>query len=285
MRALDSSWQSFLDSPRAVWLTHGTTVVFAVLLYGLLISTPFWIAFVPGVILAHRIGVMMHEYIHGIPFRKYSHNLVVLSLVDALTLMFGTLELFRGTHLAHHRWLNSAGDSGYDSMYTKEYSNKLVALVMSLELVVYFRFYWDAWHGRQPYVRPSRLAIGIVLSLASVAFWVAVGRADVAWKLMVLTAFTTAVPVSLRGAIEHHGPPEDRGFANEYRVLIPLFNLNRHVHHHEDPRIPWYRLKWRTSEPLHWRHYFLYWFRVYLKKDLVLLHPMEKRSKPTDSPT
>jgi hypothetical protein len=24
---------------------------------------------------------------------------------------------------------------------------------------------------------------------------------------------------------------------------------------------------------------------VYLKKDLVLLHPMEKRSKPTDSPT
>ena len=268
-----------------MWLTHGTTIVLSVAMMALLIYAPFWIAAVPGVILAHRIGVMMHEYIHGIPFRKYSHCLAVLSFVDGFTLMFGTLELFRGTHLAHHRWLNSTGDSGYDSLYTKTYKNRLIKFVMALEITVYFKFYWDAFHGRQPYVRASRLLLGIGLSLATIAFWFAVGRPDIVWKLMFLTAFTTAVPVSLRGAIEHHSEAGTGGFANEYRVLIPLFNLNRHVHHHEEPRLPWYRLEWRTPQPLHWRHYFLYWFRVYVKKDLVLMHPMKNRPKPTDSPT
>ena len=88
-----------------------------------------------------------------------------------------------------------------------------------------------------------------------------------------------------RGAIEHHGPADDRGFANEYRVIIPLFNLNRHIHHHEEPRRPWYLLEFRTAKPLGWREYFTYWFRVYVKKDLVLMHPMEKRPRITDFPT
>ena len=285
MPALRSSWQGFLESRHAAWLTHGTAIVFTLALFSLLLVAPFWVAFIPGVLLAHRIGVMMHEYIHGIPFRKYSHCLAVLSAVDGLTLMFGTLELFRGTHLSHHRWLNTPADSGFDALPKKSYSNRIISTIMALEITYYFRYFWEAWHSRHPYVRSSRLALGMALSLASIVFWIGVGRGDVAWKLMVITAFTTAVPVSLRGAIEHHSDPDNHAFANEYRVLIPLFNLNRHVHHHEDSRIPWYRLQWRTAEPLHWRHYFLYWFRVYVKKDLVLMHPMEKRSKPTNSPT
>ena len=285
MRALQSSWQAFLVSPQSVWLTHGTAIVFTLLLFALLLYTPFWVAAIPGVILIHRIGVMMHEYIHGIPFRKYNHCLAVLSFFEGLTLMFGTLELFRGTHLSHHRWLNTPGDSGFDNLDVKEYSNRLIGTIMSLEITQHLKYYWEAWRGRHPYVRSSRLALGVGLSLLSIAIWIAVGRGDVVWKLMALTAFTTAVPVSLRGAIEHHSHPDDRGFANEYRVLIPLFNLNRHVHHHEEPRLPWYRLEWRTPEPLHWRHYFLYWFRVYVKKDLVMMHPMEKRPKPTNFPT
>jgi fatty acid desaturase len=285
MGAVESPWQSFLLSRHAVWLTHGTATILAIALIALLLYVPFWIAAVPGVLLAHRIGVMMHEYIHGIPFRKYSHNLVVLSIVDGLTLMFGTLELFRGTHLSHHRWLNTPNDSGFTDLPVRQYSNRLVATIMALEITFYLRCYFGAWNSRHPYIRSHRLAIGVGLSLATIAFWIAVGRGDVAWKLMAITAFTTAVPVSLRGAIEHHSEPENHGFANEYRVLIPLFNLNRHVHHHEDSRLPWYRLEWRTPQPLHWRHYFLYWFRLYVKRDLVLMHPIEKRPKPTNFPT
>jgi len=285
MRALAESWQGFLSSRHSVWLTHGTLILLTVSLFALLLSVSFWIAFVPGVILTHRVGVMMHEYIHGIPFRRYDYCLAVISFFDGLTLMFGLLELFRGTHLSHHRWLNSSGDSGYDNLHVAQHPNKIIAVLMSLEVTQHIKFYWEAWHGRHPYVRWRRLALGVALSIAWIVVWNLVGRGDIVWKLLILTTFTTAVPVSLRGAIEHHSHEGDLGFANEYRVLIPLFNLNRHIHHHEEPRLPWYRLEYRTGQPLHWRHYFLYWFRVYLKKDMVLMHPMKKRPKPTNFPT
>jgi fatty acid desaturase len=228
---------------------------------------------------------MMHEYIHGIPFRRYANCLRVLAFYDGMTLMFGLLELFRATHLSHHRWLNSPGDSGFDNLHVKEHPNRVMGTIASLEVTQHLKFYWEALHGLHPYARRRRILLGLGSSLACIAGWIAIGRPDMVWKLMALTAFTTAVPVSLRGAIEHHSEPGHGGFANEYRVLIPLFNLNRHIHHHEDPRLPWYRLEWRTPAPLHWRHYFLYWFRVYVRKELVLMHPMQKRSKSTDSPT
>jgi fatty acid desaturase len=285
MRALQLACHRFLSSRHGAWLTHASAALMTAALFALLLLTPFWIAFIPGVILTHRIGVMMHEYIHGIPFRRYASCHNVLTFFDGLTLMFGLLELFRGTHLSHHRWLNSAGDSAFDSRHTPRHPNRLIAMLVALEVTQHLKFYWEALRGRHPYVQRARLLTGLALSLVSIGVWTAVGRPDVVWKLMLLTTFTTAVPVSFRGAIEHHGPADDRGFANEYRVVIPLFNLNRHIHHHEEPRRPWYLLEFRTAKPLGWREYFTYWFRVYVKKDLVLLHPMEKRPRVTDFPT
>jgi fatty acid desaturase len=285
MGALHLAWQGFLSSRHGVWLTHGSALAMTAGLFALLLTVSFSIAFIPGVILTHRIGVMMHEYIHGIPFKRYTNCLNVLTFFDGLTLMFGLLELFRGTHLSHHRWLNSTGDSAFDSRQAKRHPNRFIAMLAALEVTQHLKFYWEALHGRHPYVRRRRLLAGLGLSVVSIAFWIAVGRPDVIWKLMVLTAFTTAVPVSFRGAVEHHSEAGHLGFANEYRVILPLFNLNRHIHHHEEPRRPWYQLEFRTARPLDWRHYFSYWFRVYVRKDLVLMHPMEKRPRPTNFPT
>lgn len=285
MSALQLAWKGWLASRHGAWLTHASAALMTAALFALLVAVPFWIAFVPGVILTHRIGVMMHEYIHGIPFRRYASCHNVLTFFDGLTLMFGLLELFRGTHLSHHRWLNSTGDSAFDSHHVPKHPNRFVAMIAALEVTQHLKFYREALHGRHPYVRRGRLLAGLALSLVSIGAWMAVGRPDVMWKLMALTAFTTAVPVSFRGAVEHHSDPGNPGFANEYRVIIPLFNLNRHIHHHEDPRRPWYLLEFRTARPLDWRHYFTYWFRVYVTKDLVLMHPMEKRPKPTNFPT
>lgn len=249
-------------------------------LFVLLLVVPFWMAAVPGVLLTHRMGVMLHEYIHGIPFRRYAHCLRVLAVYDGLMLMFGLLELFRATHLSHHRWLNTPGDSGFDTRETPPAANRVLGTVAALEITQHVRFYIQAFQGKHPYARRRRMVLGIVTTGASMTLWIAVGRPDMIWKLMVLTAFTTAVPVSLRGAIEHHAPADQPGFANEYRVLVPLFNLNKHIHHHEAPRLPWYLLEYRTPAPLHWRHYFTYWFRVYLRKELVLMHPMRKPPEP-----
>lgn len=271
-------WTDFLQSRAASILTHGAAVLMAVGYFGLLLTTPFWLAFLPAVLLAHRIGIMLHEYIHGIPFSRYRDCLATLSFFDGLLLMFGLLELFRGTHLSHHRWLNREGDSAFESAARRSTAGKRVLQALTnLEAVQHLKFYWEALHGKHPFVQRKRLVIGFMLSILWIAFWIRVGRPDLVWKLMVVTAFTASVPVSLRGAIEHHSHVGDSGFANEYRVVIPLFNLNRHLHHHEEPRRPWYLLRYRTAEPLSEVHYFTHWFRVHVKKEMALMQPMPPR--------
>src|SRR5260221_9921253 len=73
-----------LRSRHAVWLTHGSAMVMTTALFVLILYVPFGIAFIPTVLLTHRIGVMMHEYIHGIPFRRYANCLKVLAFYDGL---------------------------------------------------------------------------------------------------------------------------------------------------------------------------------------------------------
>jgi fatty acid desaturase len=267
-------WQRFLHSGLAPLLTHGSLLILTLALLLLLVFVPVWIAFVPGVLLVHRIGVLLHEYLHGIPFRNYRDNLAVYGFFDGALLMFGMMELFRGTHLAHHRWLNAEGDNAVRSVQTPQPRNRLLSWITATEAVQHFIFLWDALHGRQPYVRLSRLVFGAALSTLCVALWCQLGRGDIVLTLMAMNAFTALIPASLRGAIEHHGPPGSSGFANEYRVSIPLFNLNRHVHHHEDMRCPWYLLTFRTLHPLDRRHYFTHWYRVYVKHDYVLMRQM-----------
>jgi fatty acid desaturase len=265
---------SVLKSRYAVLLTHGSAAVMTLALFALLLRVPFLWAFFPAVLLTHRIGVMMHEFIHGIPFRRYSHCLWVLGFFDGLMLMFGLLELFRATHLSHHRWLNSPGDSAFDNLSVEKKSNRILAALEALEVTQHLKFYWEALRGSHPYARRRWLLFGFFSSVCWAGFWFAAERPDIVWKLMLLTFFTTAVPVSLRGAIEHHDEQGKPAFANEYQVVIPLFNLNRHVHHHEQPRLPWYLLEFRTPEPLKWHLYFTYWFRTYIRKELVLMQPM-----------
>lgn len=271
---MNEMWRKFLRSHHAAWLTHGSVIVMTAAYFALLLEAPFWLAFVPGVILAHRIGVMMHEYIHGIPLRRYHDCSAVISFFDGLLLMFGFLELFRGTHLSHHRWLNREGDSGFRQVNELRPANRMVAMLAASEVTQHLKFYIEAFGGKHPFVRQKRIGLGFLLSVLWVVFWIQAGRPDMIWKLLAVAAFTTAVPVSLRGAIEHHSRPGDPGFANEYRVLIPLFNLNRHMHHHQEPRRPWYLLEYLTPHPLAEWSYFTHWFRVYVRKELTLMRPM-----------
>jgi fatty acid desaturase len=266
--------RSFLTSRYAPCLTHFSLAALTSAYFALLVSTPFWIAFVSGVVIAHRIGILLHEYLHGIPFRHYRNNLAIASLFDGLLLMFGMLELYRGTHLSHHQWLNTDGDPAMETT-RRARRNRMRDLCAAPEAIQFLIYLRDAFRGKRPYVRRNRLLIGVVLSTLSVLFWVWIGRGDVVWKMLGITAYTTLLPISLRGAIEHHSYRGDPRFANEYRVWIPMFNLNRHIHHHENPRAPWYLLEFRTKNPLSLGHYMTYWFRVYLKRDLVLMQPMD----------
>ncbi len=272
-RSPDTPWRRFLAGPRGAWLTHGSLLVMTGMYFGVLAHFPFWVAFVPAVLLAHRIGVMLHEYIHGIPLKRYRDCLAVVTAFDGLLLLFGLLELFRGTHLSHHRWLNKAGDSGFRQAQSTPEGNRWTAVVTALEATQHLGFLWESFRGLHPFVQQRRVILGMLGSVAFTAGWVAIGRPEMAWKLVLISLFTSAVPVSLRGAIEHHSHPGDGGFANDYRALIPLFNLNRHIHHHQDPRCPWYLLEFRQHPPLPARNYFTHWFGVYWSRKLVLMQP------------
>jgi len=263
-----------LTSRHAPLLTHAALVGLTAALFALLLRLPLWIAFVPCALIEHRIGVLLHEYIHGIPFKKYRTNLWILSAYEGVLLTFGLGELFRGTHLAHHRWLNTEKDPAFAAEAPSQHPRW--SRITALEGVQHLIYLLDTFRGRHPYVRPARVAIGAALSIAALCSWIALGRPGIPLSLVLLTVYNTMIPVSFRGAIEHHSHPDDPGFANEYRVVIPLFNLNRHIHHHREPGRPWYLLEYQTPRPLSTVHYFTHWFRVYLTRDYVLMRPLPR---------
>ena len=263
-----------LTSRHAPLLTHVSLIVLTVSMFALLLGLPFWLAFVPCAIIQHRVGVLLHEYIHGIPFTRYRTNLLVLSLFEGVLLTFGLTELFRGTHLAHHRWLNTDRDPAFAA--ERPDTQTRWTRILALEGIQHLVYLADTFRGRHPYVVPSRIALGACLSLASAGAWIWLALPSIPCALLALTAFNTLIPVSLRGAIEHHSHPGDNGFANEYRVVIPLFNLNKHLHHHLDPRRPWYLLEYQTARPLWTLHYFTHWFRVYILHEYVLMRPVAR---------
>ena len=275
--ARTDGWVSeFLHGPFAPWLTHGCLIVLTLVYYGLVLFVPFWIAFIPLVILTHRIGTLLHEYIHGIPFRRYTRNHAVVTFYDGFMLMFGTLEMFRVSHLRHHRWLNTDNDEA-SAKRAKVGWNFVLDIIAGIEVVQYLIGFAHAIMGKTAKVRRARIAFAALLSVVTILFWIRIGRGDVVWKMIAVTLFTMLVPVSLRAAIEHYSYEGDPNFANEYKVWVPLFNVNKHIHHHEDPGVPWYLLKWRTPQPLPKWFYVSHWIHVYIKRDFVLMRPMRER--------
>ena len=275
--ARTDGWVSeFLHGPFAPWLTHGCLIVLTLVYYGLVLFVPFWIAFIPLVILTHRIGTLLHEYIHGIPFRRYTRNHAVVTFYDGFMLMFGTLEMFRVSHLRHHRWLNTDNDEA-SAKRAKVGWNFVLDIIAGIEVVQYLIGFAHAIMGKTAKVRRGRIAFAALLSVVTILFWIRIGRGDVVWKMIAVTLFTMLVPVSLRAAIEHYSYEGDPNFANEYKVWVPLFNVNKHIHHHEDPGVPWYLLKWRTAQPLPKWFYVSHWIHVYIKRDFVLMRPMRER--------
>ncbi|MHB1069065.1 MAG: fatty acid desaturase [Gemmatimonadaceae bacterium] len=262
-----------LLSRHASWLTHGSMLLLVSAYGWLLVAVPFGVAFVPAVIVAHRIGTLLHEYIHGIPCRRYRDNHAVVTAVDGLLLTFGTMEMFRVDHLQHHKWLNTDDDHA-SATVAKTGQSKLRSILAGVSFLQYLLGLWDTVLGRRPQVSRPRMLLSALLSAAMIVAWNVGGHGDVVAKIFLVTVVTMLGPVSLRAAIEHHNAPAAEGFANEYRVVVPLFNLNRHIHHHEDPTLPWYLLEWRTPRPLQRLHYLTTWFRVYVTREYRLMRPM-----------
>ncbi len=267
---MSSLWRRLIQSRYAAAITPGLLFTLACIYAWLLFRVPILYAFIPCVITAHRIGILLHEFIHGIPFRRYRWNHNIVTLFDGLLLLWGAMEVFRGTHLAHHKWLNSPLDPARESE-GRTRGKGFFATLAALETVQALVYLREALGGRKPYVRRKRVFAAMLLSLLITILLLKTGHVDVVWKMLAVTLFTTLVPISLRGAVEHYSYPGDPASTNEYRVRLPLFNLNRHVHHHEAPFVPWYLLEFRTERPLPNRCYYTHWFRVYITREFTLM--------------
>ena len=276
MSKLRSAIDALLRAYGSPALTHALLLSMLVAHFALLVWAPLWIALVPGVLLVHRIGILGHEYIHGIPLKTYRRCLVVVTLLDGIMSMFGVYELYRGMHLAHHRWLNRAGDPAADHV-RREHTRETRTRLGSGEVGKTLGQLLEGIRGQHPFARPARIGLGALASLVWLGIWAALGRIDVPLHNMLIVALTAAVPSSLRAAIEHNAAPSDEGFANEYEVLLSLLNLNRHVHHHLEPGLPWYRLEFKTAQPLAWHCYFTHWYRVHITRDYRSMQPMRER--------
>lgn len=269
---------AFLHSRHAPFITHFSLIGLTGALFAILLWCPFWAAALPCVVIHSRIGVLLHEYLHGIPFRRYRDNLRVLYVFEGILISFGLFELFRGTHLAHHRWLNTENDGGFRSARSHRSRRSLLRLVWALEGFQHLGYLYEVVRGGHHYAKGRRIAVGAALSLVSMALWIAVGSAWVILFLVALNLYNGLVTSSLRGAVEHHSYTGDACFANDYKVWIPLFNLNRHVHHHVDPICPWYLLEFRTERPLPRICYFTHWYHVYVKRDYMLMQPPRREA-------
>lgn len=281
MTSVRRAWTRFLHGPRAALLTHSALVLLTVALFALLLTQPLWIAFIPSVVILHRVSVLLHEYVHGIPFVRYSRNLSVVTFFDGVLLCFGLIEVFRGTHLAHHRWLNTEREPALAKQPESAERGAARPWSRKLSALIHVRFFAESLNGSHPYVRVRRVALAAALSAIWVATWAALGHPEMVWKLLAVNAFCALVPFELRGAVEHHSAPGDPASSNEYRALIPIFNVNRHRHHHEEPRQPWYLLEYRTPAPLEWWHAYTSWFRLHLKQELVRMQPMTGTGRET----
>ncbi len=274
------SYRNFLHSRYARAITPMALLALTAVYGLLLLRVPFFIAFLPCVIVAHRIGVLLHEFIHGIPLRRYRSNHNVVTVFDGCLLMWGTMEVFRGTHLSHHRWLNTELDPARESD-GRTRGQGWIATLAALEAVQSLFYLRDALAGKKPYVHRMRIICAFLLSAIVALLWFRAGHGEIVWKMLSVNLFTTLIPVSFRCAVEHYSLPETPASTNEYRVWIPLFNLNRHVHHHEQPYLPWYLLEFRTANPLsHWR-YFTHWIHVYVTREFVLMQPEPGRGAPS----
>ena len=195
-----------LHSRHASILTHLSLMTLLVLEFGFLLALPLWIAFLPCLVLHHRIGILLHEYMHGIPLTRYQHNLWVLSLVNGFLMTFGVMEVFRGNHLAHHRWLNTEKDPGFWRARStgrqeaggwwhtvRDIARGRHGPFMHLKLL-----YGSA--KAHPYIKRRRVVAEIAVSSVALASWLAM---DLPLVPLSVAALHLAVipPAAFRGAL------------------------------------------------------------------------------------
>jgi sphingolipid delta-4 desaturase len=199
-----------------------------------------------GAVLAHALGVLIHEASHNLVFPGTRRNKLAAIVANVPLGAPAAIE-FRHQHLLHHKYLGDTGEPwGRD---TQAPTRKEVAVVGSsgpLKLLsfTFGRFFYKA--------RPANAAPRDLWILGNVVACLAVDAAVVAaggWRSLVylllssLLAFGPHV-LGARRISEHltlrRGQPSNSYYGSLNRVA---FDVGYHVEHHDFPAVPWRRLR------------------------------------------
>jgi fatty acid desaturase len=242
---------------------HGPTWVVAGATYSAWLFLTFEHRAVPGPLLAllggwviawH--GSLQHEMIHGHPARWPRLRTLVAWPPLSLWLPY---ELYRDSHLAHHRShrLAEAGHDPESHHVEREHWESLSswrrALLMAhqtllgrLTLGPFFmiaRFMRELLKTPQP--SQGRLWLGHALAVGAIASWLILVCQMSLIKYLVCFVYPGLAMTLLRSFVEHR--PRGDARARTVSVVSPALGIlflhnNLHIAHHLAPQLPWFEL-------------------------------------------
>lgn len=224
----------------------------------------------------HALGILMHDGAHYRLLRSRRMNNLVSDWFLGFPLVIST-SLYRATHFAHHRWVNT--DKDPDKRAAERLKDWHWPRSKASAAWVLLRDALGLGFGAQvialrwnPYLAVVKRLIGgrgAVLEehqaplsrgeLISLALWTAgvAGALSLtgAWLelflLWIVPYITVTVLIAhIRGLAEHIGVPDDHELnATRHvqatwleRLLLAPLNVNYHLAHHLFPSVPFYRL-------------------------------------------
>lgn len=202
------------------------------------------LAWVFGAFASHACYVLLHEAIHGLIFRRKSHNLIAAIAANLPTAIPSAIA-FRSFHLAHHQ---QQGVHSEDADMPRGWELRLFdwgatgkALWLSTyAMIIILRSF--AFPGIQ-IDRRWALANWVTVLAVNASVWLLFGPHALLY-LLASTAFGLGLhPVGARWIQEHFvvTPPQET-----YSYYGPLnrlaFNVGYHNEHHDFPGISWNRL-------------------------------------------
>jgi sphingolipid delta-4 desaturase len=199
-----------------------------------------------GAVIAHGLGVLIHEASHNLVFKRGWKNKVVAILANVAHGAPAAIE-FRHQHLLHHKYLGDAGDpEGRDTQAPTRKEVELVghAGLRKLLSFTFGRFFYKARPANAvPHDAWFLANLGACV-LVDAVLVVAVGFRPLGYLLLsALVAFGPHV-LGARRVAEHltvrRGQPTNSYYGPLNRVS---FDVGYHVEHHDFPAIPWRRMR------------------------------------------
>lgn len=195
-----------------------------------------------GAILAHALGVLIHEASHNLVTRRSWSNRL-WAIAANVPLVAPAAVAFRHEHLLHHRHLGDA--DGLDTQAPTRAEARFVGTSTPRKLLsfTFGRFFFQGRPaGKVPLDRWLALNLGAQVIAMAALVAVAGVRPLVYLTVAALAAFGPH-PLGARRLSEHLPVLRMQPTYSYYGLLNRLsFNVGYHVEHHDFPAISWRRL-------------------------------------------